>query len=290
MAEIVAPKHRGKAVSAVASGWAVGYGAAAILFTILFHFLGPDLAWRTLFFLGILPAGLVFYVRGAVKDSELYLKAKAAKAPRPKLSAIFTGKLGLRTLTAWLICLGVLGGNYTVLNWLPTYLQTERHLSYSNTGLFLLVNIAGSFLGYILGGFVSDGIGRRHALKLFAVLGALSVFGYLKLGTSSMAIMALGFPLGFCQSAMNAGLGPLLSELFPTQLRATGQGLCYNAGRGIGAFFPALVGMLSVNVGLTSAIAVAAVAAYSVVLLCSFFLPETRERALSSIDLAGNTQ
>ena len=85
MAEIVAPKHRGKAVSAVASGWAVGYGAAAILFTILFHFLGPDMAWRTLFFLGILPTGLVFYVRGAVKDSELYLTAKAAKELRPKL-------------------------------------------------------------------------------------------------------------------------------------------------------------------------------------------------------------
>jgi MFS family permease len=293
VAEVVSPKVRGKAVAAVASGWSVGYGAAAILYMLMFRFLPSDIAWRAMFFVGVIPASLVFvffFLRNPVTDPKIYLAARAQRDSSAKLSTLLTGALGLRTLIAWAICLGVLGGNYTVLFWLPTYLQQIRHLSIAGVGLYLLVNIAGSFLGYILGGYVSDGLGRRNALKLFAILGALSVYAYLTLGTSSSMVMALGFPLGFAQSAMNAGVGPLLSEIFPTQLRATGQGFCYNAGRGVGAFFPALVGIASASMGLTQAIAAAAVCAYAVALLCSFLLPETRNRDLASIDLAGNAR
>lgn len=291
VAEIVSPQHRGKAVAAVSSGWAVGYGAAALLFTLLFHVLRPELAWRALFFLGIAPAALVIYLRRAVVDSDIYLKSRAEETPAAgpgRFAQLFSRRLAARTVLAWAVCLGVLGGNYTVLNWLPAYLQTERGLSYSNTGFFLLVNIAGSFAGYLLGGYLSDGLGRRNALKLFALLGAASVFAYLELGTSSLAILLLGFPLGFAQSGMNAGVGPLLSELFPTAVRATGQGLCYNAGRGLGSFFPTLVGVLSVRIGLTAAIAGAAAAAYAIVFLCSFLLPETTHQDLDSIPCTGD--
>jgi MFS family permease len=281
MAEIIDPKHRGKAVAAVSSGWSVGYGAAAIIFTILFNFLDKEIAWRVLFFLGILPAGLVLVVRRFVQDSAIYTEAKAAGGKSASFFDIFRGGLGGRTVVAWLVCLGVLGGNYTVLTWLPTYLQSERGLSYTNTGIFLLVNIAGSFAGYVLGGYVSDWLGRKGALKLFAILGAGSVVAYLMLGATSQAVLLLGFPLGFCQSAMNAGVGPYLSELFPTRLRATGQGFAYNAGRGVGAFLPAMVGVASATMGLTQAIATAAAAAYGLVFLCTFFLPETRGRVLT---------
>jgi len=174
------------------------------------------------------------------------------------------------------MCLGVLGGNYTVLTWLPTYLHTERGLSYANTGLFLMVNIAGSFLGYILGGYVSDRVGRINAVRIFAVLGVVSIGSYVLLANSATAILLMGFPLGFAQSAMNAGVGPFLSELFPTRLRATGQGFCYNAGRGVGAALPAMVGVLSANMSLTLAICGAAAIAYALVVIASFLLPETR--------------
>jgi MFS family permease len=289
MAEIVQPKYRGKAVAAVSSGWAVGYGVAVLLYDLMFFLFPPAWAWRVLFFVGLAPSLLVLFVQRAVKESEVYIAAKAwdVKQARPPLAKLFTGTLGLRTLVAWLVCLGVLGGNYTVLTWLPTYLKTERGLSYGGTGLYLLVNIAGSFFGYILGGYISDSLGRRNALKLFAVLGAASVFAYLKLGSTSLAVLLLGFPLGFAQSGMNAGVAPLLSELFPTQLRATGQGLCYNAGRGVGAFFPTVVGLAAAGVGLTTAIAAAAVGAYALVLVCAFLLPETASRQLDAIALTG---
>jgi sugar phosphate permease len=96
------------------------------------------------------------------------------------------------------------------------------------------------------------------------------------LANSALAILLMGFPLGFAQSAMNAGVGPFLSELFPTRLRATGQGFCYNAGRGVGAALPALVGVFSANMSLTLAICGAAAFAYAMVVAASFLLPETR--------------
>lgn len=284
MAETISPANRGKVLSAISSGWAVGYGVAALLFSVLFALVQPTLAWRAMFLIGIAPAALIVFVRRNVEEPEIYRDARAASIAPARIGDLFKAPLAGTTLIAWVVCLGVLGGNYTVLTWLPTYLQSERHLTSTNTGLYLMVNIVGSFLGYIIGGVVSDRLGRRRALALFAVVGAASVLSYVLFASSPLAVLFLGFPLGFAQSAMNAGIAPLLSELFPTRLRATGQGFCYNAGRGLGACFPALVGLMAAGMGLAAAIGVAAACAYAVVLLCSFALPETAGRRLDALE------
>jgi MFS family permease len=285
MAETISAKDRGKVLAAVSSGWAVGYGAAAILFGIVFQLVPAAIAWRILFLVGILPAALVIFIRRNISEPEIYISTRAVSVDRPRFTEIFYPPILRRTVTAWAVCLGVLGGNYTVLTWLPTYLQLERHLSYKNTGLYLLVNIFGSFLGYVIGGNISDWLGRRWSLATFALLGMLSVYSYILFGGSSLAVLLLGFPLVFAQSAMNAGVAPLLSELFPTRLRATGQGFCYNMGRGVGTFFPTLVGLMAARTGLTVAISMAASSAYVLVLILSFVLPETSQLQLDAIDL-----
>jgi len=76
------------------------------------------------------------------------------------------------------------------------------------------------------------------------------------------AILAL--PLGFFMSGIFSGAGAFLAELFPNELRGSGQGFCYNFGRGIGALFPALVGYLAERAGLASAIAIFAAVAYGI--------------------------
>lgn len=285
MAETVPAQFRGKAVAAVQSGWSMGYGAAVLVFTLLFNLLPPETAWRWLFFISVVPGLMVLWACHGLKEPEVYRRSRelaAASESSEPFWAIFRFQILRRTGFAALLSMGILGGNYTVLTWLPTYLNVVRHLTYTNTGLFLVVNIAGSFLGYISGGYCSDALGRRRAFVLFAILATLTVVAYTQLATSAGAILILGFPLGFFQSAMNAGVGSFLAELFPTRLRGTAQGFTYNAGRGVGALFPTLVGLGSDSLGLGSAVCIAAAVAYALVGIASYMLPETRGKILEA--------
>lgn len=77
-------------------------------------------------------------------------------------------------------------------------------------------------------------------------------------------------------------MGAFLTELFPTRVRGSGQGFCYNVGRAIGALFPVLIGTLSSRFGLGASIGLFAVAAYGVLIIAALTLPETRGRELES--------
>ena len=66
---------------------------------------------------------------------------------------------------------------------------------------------------------------------------------------------------------MFSPMGPFMTELYPTAVRGIGQGFCYNAGRGIGALFPALVGFLAIRLGLGPAIAVFSLAAFGMMIV-----------------------
>jgi sugar phosphate permease len=79
-------------------------------------------------------------------------------------------------------------------------------------------------------------------------------------------------------------MGPFMTELYPTAVRGTGQGFCYNAGRGIGAVFPALIGFLSDHMSLAGAIGVFSAIAFGIMILMLMMLPETRGRSLAELD------
>ncbi len=137
MAEVINPKARGRAVGCVQSGWSVGYGAAALLFTAMFSWFPPEVAWRYLFFVGILPGFAVLFIRRNVEEPEIFLAAKQAAAKQSAqgvehksvLLDIFKPPLLRSTAVASLLAAGTLGGNYTILTWLPTYLRTVQNLN-----------------------------------------------------------------------------------------------------------------------------------------------------------------
>lgn len=280
MGEIVRAQHRGKAVGTVQSGWAVGWGAAALLYTLAFSALPPEWAWRSLFWIGVLPALLVLYIRKHVPEPEMFQRRQASGLVTTSFWTIFSPALLKTTLITALMCTGVQGGYYAITTWLPTFLKVERHLSVLNTGGYLMVIIAGSFCGYIAGAYVADRLGRRANLLIFSVLSAASVYVYTQLPLSNGQMLVLGFPLGFAASGIFSGIGAYLTELFPSNVRATGQGFAYNFGRGVGALFPSLVGFLSQRHGLGLAIGVFAAGAYAVVILTALLLPETKGRQL----------
>lgn len=284
--EIIAPQHRGKAVGLVQSGWAVGWGLAAILYSIAFSVLPESLAWRSLFWVGVLPALLVLYVRKHVPEPAVFVKAAVSRRQGVKPASmwvIFKPALLRMTVLGALLCTGIQGGFYAMSTWLPTYLKVERNLSVLNTGGYLMVIIVGSFCGYVVGAYLSDYWGRRRNFILFSLLSIASVYLYLTLPLSNTEMLWLGFPLGFASCGIFSGVGAYLTELYPSESRANGQSFTYNFGRGIGALFPGLVGMLSQSTSLAMAIAIFSGAAYGVVLLMVLLLPETKGQALDSV-------
>lgn len=283
MGEIVRAQHRGKAVGTVQSGWAVGWGTAAILYTLAFSILPPEWAWRSLFWIGVLPAFLVLYIRKHVPEPEVFQRTRAktqASGERPSFWTIFSPGLLKTTIVTAILCTGVQGGYYAITTWLPTFLKTERQLSVLNTGGYLMVIIVGSFVGYIVGAYMADKLGRRANLLIFSVLSALSVYVYTLVPLTNTQMLILGFPLGFAASGIFSGIGAYLTELYPSEVRASGQGFAYNFGRGIGALFPSLVGFLSQSHGLAWAIGAFATGAYAIVILTALLLPETKGRVL----------
>jgi MFS family permease len=283
MGETIRAQFRGRAVGSVQSGWAIGWGLAVILQAVTFSNLPPDQAWRWMFAFGSLPALLIFYLRRYVKEPEVAVASRArqvATGDRPKIWEIFHSPIIKVTLLASLVTTGAQGGYYAITTWLPTFLKTDRGLTVVGSTGYLLFLIVGSFTGYLVGAWLADKIGRRALFLVFSAGAIAVVLAYTQLPIPNEIMLLLGFPLGFFGSGYFSGMGPFLTELFPTRLRGSGQGFSYNFGRGVGALFPALVGYLSALMPLADAMAIFAVLAYGLFFLAAFALPETRGRVL----------
>lgn len=285
VAEMIRARHRGRAVGLVQSSWALGWAAAAVAFWAVYALAPPAMAWRILFWLGILPALLILYIRRNVPEPAIYRATRARRAAAgTSFLEIFSPRLLGTTIRASLLATGMQGGYYAVTTWLPTFLKTERHLSVLGTSAYLLVLIAGSFVGYLTSAWLSDRLGRRLCFVLFALSAGALVYVYTLIPITDRTMLALGFPLGFFLSGIFSGMGAYLSELFPSRVRGSAQGFCYNFGRALGAAAPALIGALGGSVGLGTAIGYVAGGAYLLVVLSALTLPETRGLELTADD------
>ena len=286
MGETIRAQHRGKAVGTVQAGWAIGWGLAALSYALLFSLLSPGIAWRAMFWIGILPALLVFYIRRNVREPEVYSKIRqTVRADHSgRFLEIFRPNVLRVTALTSLVAVGAQGGYYAITTWLPTFLNSQLHISALNTGGYLAVVIAGSFVGYLAGAHLADRLGRKPTLIFFAAASFATVAAYAYWPISNHMMLALGFPLGFFSSGVFSPIGAFFTELFPTGLRGSGQGFSYSFGRALGAVFPALVGYLSRTMSLGHAIAGFAVSAYALMILAVVSLPETRGTDLDALD------
>ena len=283
--EVIRPQHRGKAVGAMQAGWPVGWGLAALMATLFFTVLPPDLAWRALFWFGLTPAVLVFFVRRFVSEPRVYantLENLKRAGREANLLEIFSPAMLKTTIFSCLLSTGALGGYYAITGWLPTFLRTERKLTVLGTGGYLAVIVIGSIIGCLFSAWLNDRIGRRPTFILFAICSLITVVTYTQIPLDDTTMLFLGFPLGFFSQAIFAGMGPFLTELFPTRIRGSGQGFSYNFGRGVAAAIPYLVGHLSGLLPLGQSIGVFAAMSYVVMIGAALALPETKGRGLTS--------
>jgi MFS family permease len=283
--EVIRAEHRGKAVGAMQSGWAIGWGIAAGMATLLIDTLPPDVAWRALFWVGLTPAVLVFYVRRFVEEPRVFADTRrnlATAGKQANFLEIFSLPMLKTTILTCLLSTGAQGGYYAITTWLPTFLRTERHLTVLGTGGYLAIVIAGSFVGYLVSAWLSDRIGRRANFILFAACSIITVVAYTQIPVTDGIMLVLGFPLGFFASGVFSGLGPFFTELFPTRMRGSGQGFAYNFGRGVAALNPWLVGLVSASLPLGQSIGVFALLAYGLMVVAALLLPETKGRVLTT--------
>ena len=276
MAEIIRPENRGRALAAVQSAWAVGWGVAVLLSAIVFTFVEHEITWRLLFALGLLPALLIIFIRRGIPEP----RRATAKADQPPfwqtVAGIFRPDVLRFTLIGALFGTGAHGGYAALTTFLPTYLREVRQLSVLGSSAYLAVIIVAFFCGCIVSGMLSDRLGRRVNVTLFAGACVATVLIYIFAPLSNWQMLILGFPLGFFSAGIPASMAALFSELYPAGVRGTGVGFCYNFGRIVSAGFPLLVGYLSDRIGLGPAIGIDAAFAYSLVLVAVFMLPETR--------------
>jgi MFS family permease len=284
MGEVIRAKDRGKAVGMVQAGWALGWGVSALLYALMFSLLPAELAWRSLFLLGILPAIFVIYIRRFVEEPDVFLaeQRRGAQAEQAKFTEIFSPRMLSTTLRAVLLTTGAQGGYYAITTWLPTFLKTERHLTVLGTGGYLAMVIAGSYVGYIVSAYLTDRLGRKRNFILFAAGSLAIALAYTRLPVTDNVMLVLGFPLGFLVSGVFSGMGAFLTELFPTRMRGSGQGFCYSMGRAIGSLFPFAIGAVGQTVPLGHAIGLFAAGAYGIMIVAALTLPETRGKRLEA--------
>jgi MFS family permease len=283
MGEVIRDKYRGRAVGVVQTGWSIGWGTAALLYTLLSANLPEALTWKVMFWIGLAPAALVFWIRRYVEESAINPRT----AGNAGLLHLFSALRHPYLSTTWRVSMmvtGAQGSSYAITTFLPLYLKTERHLTSVGTGSYLMVLILGAFFGFLSGAYLADAIGRKSTFMVSAIGSVVLMLVYLFAPLDNNMILPVGFLLGYINLMMFSPMGPFMTELFPTAVRGVGQGFCYNVGRGIGALFPALVGFLAARLGLAAAIAIFSFCGLALMIVALLLLPETRGRSLESLE------
>jgi MFS family permease len=141
--------------------------------------------------------------------------------------------------------------------------------------LWTAVTVLGMAFGILVFGHFADRVGRRPALFTFQAGAFIMVLVYSQLTTPTTLLIG-GAIMGMFVNGMLGGYGALLSELYPTEARATAENVIFNLGRGVGGFGPLVVGALAVTYSFTVAIALLATIYLLDILATAFLIPERK--------------
>jgi MFS family permease len=202
------------------------------------YLMGADgSAWRILLFVGAVPALLTFFIRIFVPESERW-KAAARNAPKPRVEEIFAPRLRRNTLLGTALGALALIGTWGSVQWLPHW----AHQMTQGTGTVgarewtQIASAIGAIFGTIIAALLAERYSRRASYFLFT-LASLAACGFLFWTPARYGggfLLAVG-AVGLTTASFYGWLPLYLPELFPTRLRATGQGFAFNAGRVLAA-------------------------------------------------------
>ena len=253
--------HRGKALALVQSSWAVGYALGAALVAVVL----PRFGWRAVFFAGVIPALATFWFRHGLKESREWTEERASrKSAFPQVGQLFRGSFGRSMLVCSTMNACALFAYWGLFTWVPTFLSRPvveggRGLSIAQTSSWTIVMQAGTFLGYVIFGYLADRVSRKYTYIGYLLMAAALV-PLFALVRDANWLLVIGPLVGFFGTGYFSGFGAIASELFPTEVRATALGFAYNIGRVASAVAPYLIGAVSEHAGLSYALCLTSVA------------------------------
>ncbi|WP_345541418.1 MFS transporter [Variovorax defluvii] len=272
-AEAWPAKHRARVSSYVALGWQTGVLAAALLTPMLL----PQIGWRGMFLVGVIPALVAWFIRNKLHEPEVFVRKAKEKGSRSKAFKLLVkdGRTTRTSLGIVILC-GVQNfGYYGIMIWMPSYLANKLGFNLTKSALWTSVTILGMMAGIWVFGQMADRIGRKPSFLLFQAGAVAMVLFYAQL-SDPVTMLWAGAVLGMFVNGMLGGYGALMSEAYPTEARATAQNVLFNIGRGIGGFGPVVVGALAAAYSFQVAIALLA-AIYVIDMVATIFLiPELR--------------
>ena len=281
--------HRNKAVSIMQSGWAIGYITAALMAALILGApgAGPD-AWRWLFVVGVLPAFFTLWIRRRVPEPAAWKQDGAKATGVNPFRVIFGRRLLSRTLLITLLGASAQFAYWGVFFWLPAFLA--RPIDEGGAGMGVVRSLGwiipvqiGAYFGYLTFGFIADRFGRRPTFVFFMVAAATLVLVYGQMARSPMMLLVLGPVLGYFGHGYFSMFGSFVAELFPTSVRATGQGTSYNIGRMAGAIAPYTIGAVATLPGIGIGLALGLTSACFLLAACLIFtLPDRSGQALEA--------
>ncbi len=279
IAETWRAEHRGRALGLMQSAYAIGEAVAAIVVLVVF----PRLGWRAVFFVGVLPALLVFWIYRGVPEPELW-KNRSHNKKSGGLRQLLQKDVFRNGLLATAMNACAMFGYWGLFTWIPGYLslpvsQGGRGLTLVAATTLYLVLSPGKWLGYASFGFFADAFGRRKPYFTYLLVAAILVPFYAVI-RSPILLLLLGPLVAFFGTGFFSGYAAIASELFPGEIRAAAMGLSYNLGRGLSAVAPFAVGAIATRFGFLPGFFLLA-GAFLAAALLALLLPETRGRELT---------
>ena len=271
---------RGIASGLLQAGYTWGFMLATFVFSFIYPLFLPygELAWRAMFWIGILPALLVLWIRRNVAESPIWLERQKHLHQTQQQDPISLWRIFRRDLLSTTLQTSALVGSfmfsyYSITFWYATLLRDMGRATLP----YLVALNSGAIVGCALFGQMSEGkLGRRGSAAI-AAAGALLVVP-LYAFSANAGLLALGALLmGMCGVGLWGILPTYLSERFPTAVRGVGSGFTYHAGAALGAFTPFVIGVLQ-DAGWKLPRALAVCIASSMVLVIAMLSagPETR--------------
>ncbi len=293
IAETFPARVRGRFGAFMQTGAPVGIALA----TIVGGYIAPIIGWRASFFVSVLPAALVIFIRRYLPESDIWeerrkLLIKGSTIPNiteRKNNFILLLSRQYRKLFILSLVLAIfdMSAYWYTYSWMPGYLHTERHFSLAISALFMLITQTGGFIGYASFGFIADKFGRRPAYTIYSFIMAagllmITIFWWV-ISQQQYFILIFMFLVGF-GTGMFGGYGPLFSELFPTKIRNTAMGTAFNFARGVQFFTPVIITWVAQFYDLSVGISIAAFFAL-LTGLWVWTLPETKGKRLTAFTI-----